>query len=382
MNLIELVGVLERRGLDMATAETVASMAQSQPIEEAQELLEGMAGPEEVAPYIAARKQAELRKLAVKEDTHGGIVQNGKFQSGVSRNGITVVSQPKKEKKSNAGGGGQVNTADKIDLVKDLEAALNSLSVSRSDRKSCDCMGSKHGLLDMAPNCLNCGRIVCNREGLGPCLFCQQPLLPTQQLDQILRVLETQKSDVVSTMGKKALAAAGISAKSSVDMGRSSAQAQANLDRLLSYQADDAVRTKIIDQAGEADLPSSGVNRWASPEEQAEQLRRQQQQLRRLEHERKARSGQGRKVLSIDVRGNKIFTSVEDEQYASEDEDAELIGTGEAEPVEEATGKAVQYYDSKAFTSQRRFKPAKVKPTSEKPAAVNIIRDPDESLAY
>lgn len=33
----------------------------------------------------------------------------------------------------------------------------------------CYCQATKHGLVN---NCINCGKIVCEQEGEGPCLFC------------------------------------------------------------------------------------------------------------------------------------------------------------------------------------------------------------------
>lgn len=372
MNLISLVGLLEKQGLDPATAETVASMAQNSSVEEAASLLDGMLGPDDVQTYVNARKKAELKKLAIKEDTHGGVIQNGKFQPGIARNGIAVVSAKKKTPSKNSS---QVSTTEKVDLVRDLEAALQSLSVNGRNRKACDCMGAKHGLLEMAPNCLNCGRIVCNKEGIGPCLFCEQPLLPNEQLEQLLRVLESQKLDVLSTMGKKALAAAGITHEAPTNLGRSSAQAQANLDRLLGYQENDAVRTRIIDQAGDADLPSSGVNRWATIEEQAEQLRLQQQRLRKLEYERKVRAGQGRKVLSIDVRGNRVFASVDDAPFESDDDEEQ----GETKAVVEGEeGDSVHYFDPKQFEQHKISMPPSKPELASQSWKPLVIHDPNE----
>lgn len=37
----------------------------------------------------------------------------------------------------------------------------------------CDCQAQKHRLIN---NCLSCGRIVCEQEGAGPCLFCGTPV--------------------------------------------------------------------------------------------------------------------------------------------------------------------------------------------------------------
>eukprot|EP01028_Stygiella_incarcerata_P014145 TRINITY_DN911_c0_g1_i2.p1 TRINITY_DN911_c0_g1~~TRINITY_DN911_c0_g1_i2.p1 ORF type:complete len:487 (+),score=153.23 TRINITY_DN911_c0_g1_i2:157-1617(+) len=38
-----------------------------------------------------------------------------------------------------------------------------------SGRVKCDCQARKHALIG---NCLHCGRVVCEQEGKGPCLFC------------------------------------------------------------------------------------------------------------------------------------------------------------------------------------------------------------------
>ena len=36
-------------------------------------------------------------------------------------------------------------------------------------RQQCECQASKHNLVN---NCRNCGRVVCEQEGSGPCFFC------------------------------------------------------------------------------------------------------------------------------------------------------------------------------------------------------------------
>lgn len=41
-------------------------------------------------------------------------------------------------------------------------------------RQKCDCQAQKHDLIN---NCLACGRIVCEQEGEGPCLFCGEMVL-------------------------------------------------------------------------------------------------------------------------------------------------------------------------------------------------------------
>jgi hypothetical protein len=44
------------------------------------------------------------------------------------------------------------------------------MTVRLPGRNSCECQASKHKLVG---NCLKCGRIVCEQEGSGPCLFCR-----------------------------------------------------------------------------------------------------------------------------------------------------------------------------------------------------------------
>ncbi|KAL1138591.1 hypothetical protein AAG570_008654 [Ranatra chinensis] len=45
-------------------------------------------------------------------------------------------------------------------------------------RHPCKCQASKH---DLVNNCLSCGRIVCEQEGPGPCLFCKTPVTDSGQ---------------------------------------------------------------------------------------------------------------------------------------------------------------------------------------------------------
>lgn len=43
------------------------------------------------------------------------------------------------------------------------------MSKVAQNRKICYCQCTKHKLVN---NCVNCGKIVCEAEGEGPCLFC------------------------------------------------------------------------------------------------------------------------------------------------------------------------------------------------------------------
>ncbi|KAJ2784127.1 hypothetical protein GGI15_002354 [Coemansia interrupta] len=67
------------------------------------------------------------------------------------------------------------------------EAEEKKRKQANRKRIKCDCQASDHPLLT---NCLMCGRIVCDREGPGPCMFCGNDVQsPDQQLQQHMRRL-------------------------------------------------------------------------------------------------------------------------------------------------------------------------------------------------
>ena len=57
-------------------------------------------------------------------------------------------------------------------------------------RNRCDCQAQKHDLIN---NCTKCGRIVCQQEGSGPCLFCSH-LVCTREEQEVLN-RGSKKSD-------------------------------------------------------------------------------------------------------------------------------------------------------------------------------------------
>ena len=52
------------------------------------------------------------------------------------------------------------------------------LTIIPKDRMICGCEATFHPLF---ANCLNCGRIVCEQEGKGPCFTCQMPVISIEQ---------------------------------------------------------------------------------------------------------------------------------------------------------------------------------------------------------
>lgn len=92
----------------------------------------------------------------------------------------------------------------KLDNLQDIEAVLNDLEL-RDDinidsssivRKKCNCMGRRHPLFEVAPNCLNCGKIICAKEGLQPCSFCEKELLSFKDKCEIINLLREEKTGI------------------------------------------------------------------------------------------------------------------------------------------------------------------------------------------
>lgn len=227
-------------------------------------------------------------------------------------------SQAKKSKKKN------------VDNLKDIESALLDLEVSSLDldlegsdyvKRVCNCMATRHPLFEVAPNCLNCGKIICSKEGLQPCSFCGKPLLSTKDKLEIISILKAEKDSLEtkqkniknksiqqqetplgpkpkpkkivfsSNVGEnlwqaqeKALKQAEAERKKMQqkieqeetekkdleaqieemkrfervrDINPDLLQAQERLETLLNFQETGAERTKIIDRASDFEMPSS-----------------------------------------------------------------------------------------------------------------------------
>lgn len=124
--------------------------------------------------------------------------------------------------------------------------------------KACDCEARRHRLLQ---NCLNCGKIVCEQEGRGPCFFCGIPL-GSQPLSAIQIKESLDKGDLAEFERKRLL-----------DLQRALAQR----DRLLHYEQTKAKRTTVIDD--QVDYFESTSNQWLTVEERLEAARRESETL-------------------------------------------------------------------------------------------------------
>lgn len=190
-----------------------------------------------------------------------------------------------------------------------------------------------------APNCLNCGKIICVKEGVGPCTYCLRPLLSSEDVTSMIRALREERGVEKTSLNNAAHRRADISQaprpfttpptgstlEPSTSM-TSTAETTLNLarqhrDNLLAFQRDNARRTHIIDEAADFETPTSGLSMWSSPVERAEQLKRQQKVLREQEWNAKPEYEKRQVVVSIDLVGGKVVKKMAQVERPKDRED-------------------------------------------------------------
>lgn len=145
-------------------------------------------------------------------------------------------------------------------------------------RHMCSCQAAVHQLIR---NCLQCGRIICEQEGDGPCLFCG-----------------TQKKQTL------------------VDSGL--VNAMQHKDKLLAYDRDLQSKTVVYDD--QADYFSDMTDSWASADERkAARAAAAEKLLEKEEAKRKV-------IVSFDFAGRKIV-SQEDESVNSQGKTSKPIAS-------------------------------------------------------
>lgn len=137
------------------------------------------------------------------------------------------------------------------------------------------------------------------------------------------------------------LSSAAATPAGSDDESAAKDRAKAHRDKLLGFQANNARRTQIHDEAADYDIPTSGTNMWASPAERAQQLKKQQKMLREMEWAAKPEYEKRRVVASIDLKGGKIvrrMAEVERPDFSQDDGGANDDGDDYQAPKPEGNG--------------------------------------------
>lgn len=240
--------------------------------------------------------------------------------------------------------------------VADLDAAIRSLEVTTNpslagsggddSARRCNCVATRHPLQSAAPNCLSCGKVICLKEGLGPCTFCGAPLLSPSEVQSMIQELRAERGREKQAADRQAHKRADVAAKprpftkprtgeETDGLGEAEAKALEHRDRLLGFQAQNARRTTVRDEAADFDVSGAMAgfsgSLWASPEDRARELKRQQKILREMEWNARPDYEKRQQVVSIDLVGGKVVKKfVAKERPATpEDEDQdEALGSG------------------------------------------------------
>ena len=178
-------------------------------------------------------------------------------------------------------GGASVVRAKTKEKGKSL-ASLDALrSAMRPGRHPCSCNARRHPLLT---NCLSCGKVICEQEGRGPCLFCgNDPDDP-------------QASSHLAEGSPEHVAAAE--------------RARQFKERLLDFDRSSAKRTTVIDDQVDY-FSNAAADAWLSQDEKAQA--QAAQRAREDEQERKRRELR----LTLDFGSLKIVREGEGQAGAS-----------------------------------------------------------------
>lgn len=180
-----------------------------------------------------AGKTARKGKGAEETNVSSGDAESGpQLEAPGASEGLTSLGKVARKKKNK---GGQVRVED---------VAAGRLLVA--NRKLCDCQARRHRLIT---NCLSCGRIICEQEGEGPCMFCgtmvsfqggDMPELPPPRVgetdEQLAKKLEAEE------------------------------KARAFKDRLVEYDRTAAQRTAVIDDQSDFFHMDIEGDSWMSEE--------------------------------------------------------------------------------------------------------------------
>lgn len=249
-----------------------------------------------------------------------------------------VKSKAAKPSKGGWGGGGSgtgsgtstpkgsLNTND----ISDLTAAIAALEVSTNptlggERTKCTCYGTLHPVFDAAPNCLSCGKIICSLEGLQPCSFCGTPLLSSEEVQSMIRELRAERGQEKMRAHNDSLHhEGGPGLPSTPETSDKLVAAKAHRDKLLQFQAQNAKRSRVVDEAADFETPSVASTLWMTPSQRALALKKQQRTMREMEEKARPEWEKKKTIMSLDIKGGrvkKIYQAAPAEEAPTAEED-------------------------------------------------------------
>ncbi|EPS28418.1 hypothetical protein PDE_03364 [Penicillium oxalicum 114-2] len=250
----------------------------------------------------------------------------------------------------NTGSGSKGGATLTTNNISDLTSAIAMLELSTNptmgtEKRKCTCNATIHPLFDPAPNCINCGKIICSLEGLQPCSFCGTPLLSPGEIQSMIKELRAERgqekmrahNDSVHHDGgpRPTGSGPGSAASSKLDAAR------AHRDKLLQFQAQNARRTKVVDEAADFETPNVASTLWMSPAQRALALKKQQRIQREIEDKARPEWEKKQTIMSLDIKGGKVRRVYQSAPVESPSH------VSEPEPEDEAEAEAEQQTRSK-----------------------------------
>ena len=218
-------------------------------------------------------------------------------------------------------GGTSAAIADLDAAIREVEMTTNPALKTDVSARKCDCGGIRHPYQTAAPNCLACGKVICIKEGLGPCTNCGTRLLGSDETQAIISELKAERGRERMALDREAnrrpvmnvepepMPVQGQGSSGGASSSDAEARARDLRDRLLGYQDQNARRTTINDEEASYDFSAAmggPSNMWSSTEERAMELKRQQKLRREMEWNSRPEYEKRQQVVSIDLVGGKV----------------------------------------------------------------------------
>ncbi|EFQ98346.1 C2HC5 finger protein [Nannizzia gypsea CBS 118893] len=212
--------------------------------------------------------------------------------------------------------------------IADITSAIAALEIlssnpSKTQTRKCNCNTSIHPLFTPAPNCTSCGKIICALEGIQPCSFCGTPILSSEEVEDMIRELRSERGNEKMRAHNDSFRREDnvpAAARTSIESNTKLTAAKAHRDKLLSFQAHNAQRTRILDEAADFDIPTSSSTQWMTPAQRALALKKQQRMLRELEEQSKPEWEKKSVVMSLEVKKGKLVRTYEKAEQPRADE--------------------------------------------------------------
>jgi hexokinase len=116
------------------------------------------------------------------------------------------------------------------------------------------------------------------------------------------------------------------------DEGSAAARARAHRDKLLSFQRENAQRTRVYDEAADYDVSlTPGATQWMSPVQRAAALKKQQKYLREVEEANRPEWEKKKTVMSMSIKNGKLVKTFQREGAPARSEKDEVNTDTEAE---------------------------------------------------